>query len=180
MIELVNVSKKYKTDEENVLNDIFLTFNNKGLYFLTGTSGSGKSTLLSILSGVDLSFSGKMLIDGKDIHDFSINELNYYRSSYVGYIFQDYNLIKDLTVYENIKIACEIANINESEIDVVLEKLNISKLKYKKANSISGGEAQRVAIARCLVKHPKVILADEPTGALDKINGDNIINILSK
>lgn len=180
MIELVNVSKKYKTDEENVLNDIFLTFENKGLYFLTGTSGSGKSTLLSILSGIDLSFCGKMLIDGKDIHDFSANELNYYRSVYVGYIFQDYNLIKDLTVYENIKIACEIANVNESEIDVVLEKLNILKLKNKKANSISGGEAQRVAIARCLVKHPKVILADEPTGALDKENGNNIINILSE
>ena len=178
MIELKNLTKKYKKDNP-VLKDLNICFDKKGLYFLTGKSGSGKSTLLNILAGIDFRYEGEMLIDGKDFKTFSNNEINYYRGTYVGYVFQDYNLIKDLTVYENLKLACDISKIDYSEIDAVLEKLNILHLKNKKSNEISGGEAQRVAIARCLVKHPKVILADEPTGALDNENSDNIMDVFA-
>lgn len=178
MIELKKIFKKYK-NSNTILDDISIKFNNTGLYFITGKSGSGKSTLLSILSGIDLSFDGQMLVDNLDIKDMSSSDINYYRASYVGYVFQDYNLIRDLSVYDNIKIACEISGTNEEEIDEVLKKLDIIDLKNKSARELSGGEAQRVAIARCLVKHPKVILADEPTGALDKDNGENIMNVLA-
>lgn len=178
MIELKNIFKKYKNSNV-ILDDISMKFNNTGLYFITGKSGSGKSTLLSILSGIDLSFDGQMIVDNLDIKAMSSSDINYYRASYVGYVFQDYNLIRDLSVYDNIKIACEISGTNENEIEDVLKKLDIIDLKNKSARELSGGEAQRVAIARCLVKHPKVILADEPTGALDKENGENIMNILA-
>ena len=178
MVELRGLTKKYKKDNL-VLNNLNICFSEKSLYFLTGKSGSGKSTLLNILSGIDFNYEGEMLIDGKDFKTFSNKDINYYRGTYVGYVFQDYNLIKDLTVFENLKLACDISKIDYSEIDVVLEKLNISHLKNKKSNEISGGEAQRVAIARCLIKHPKVILADEPTGALDNENGDNIMDVLA-
>jgi ABC-type lipoprotein export system ATPase subunit len=166
MIELVELRKMYGTD--TILKDISIKFNNKGLYIISGKSGSGKSTILNILSGIDLAYDGKVLIDGSSLKDLSSNDINYYRSTYVGYIFQDYNLIKELSVYDNIKIACELSNISIEEIDSILDRLNISHLKNKLASELSGGESQRVAIARCLVKHPKVILADEPTGALDK------------
>ncbi len=178
MIELVELRKMYGTD--TILKDISIKFNNKGLYIISGKSGSGKSTILNILSGIDLAYDGEVLIDGSSLKDLSSNDINYYRSTYVGYIFQDYNLIKELSVYDNIKIACELSNISIEEIDSILDRLNISHLKNKLASELSGGESQRVAIARCLVKHPKVILADEPTGALDKENANNIFEILNE
>ena len=173
MIEIKELTKKYqkKTDTLIALNNISYCFKNKGLYFITGKSGSGKSTLLNLLSGIDFNYEGEILIEGKSLKSFNKKELNYYRSSYIGYIFQNYNLMSDLTVYENVKLGFDISgNLDEKIIEEVLEKLKISNLRDRRINEISGGEAQRVAICRCLVKKPKVIIADEPTGALDNNN----------
>lgn len=167
MLKIENVSKIYKkkNDEVIALNNINLSFKDKGLYFLLGPSGSGKSTLLSIIAGVDNKYDGNVYIDNKCIKDFSKKELNYYHSSYIGYIFQEYNLIEDLTAYDNVKLVSDVAgNLDHVEIYNLFDELGISHLKDRRINELSGGEKQRIAIARTLIKHPKIILADEPTG----------------
>jgi len=185
MLELINVTKKYREKKHKketiALNNVSYIFENTGLYFVTGKSGSGKSTLLSILSGIDFSFDGDLVVDNKSIKEFNKNEINYYRSTYIGYVFQDYNLIPELNAYENVKLGFDVSsNENLNEVDDIFKKLDIEELKTRDINELSGGEKQRIAIARSLVKKPKVILADEPTGALDPINSKNIMDLLNE
>ena len=169
-IEIVNVTKKYGSKE--IFTDLNLTFEAGKSYALIGGSGSGKSTLLNIIGRLEKIDSGKVLVDKQDI--WKIKERTYFKNT-IGYVFQNYSLIENKTVYDNLKLL----NKDKKIISEILEKVGLSTdyLKHK-IYELSGGQAQRVAIARMLMKPRKIILADEPTGALDSEIGNEIINLL--
>ena len=169
-IEIVNVTKKYGSKE--IFTDLNLTFEAGKSYALIGGSGSGKSTLLNIIGRLEKIDSGKVLVDKQDI--WKTKEGTYFKNT-IGYVFQNYSLIENKTVYDNLKLL----NKDKKIISEMLEKVGLSRdyLKHK-IYELSGGQAQRVAIARMLMKPRKIILADEPTGALDSEIGNEIINLL--
>lgn len=169
-IEIVNVTKKYGSKE--IFTDLNLTFEAGKSYALIGGSGSGKSTLLNIIGRLEKIDSGKVLVDKQDI--WKTKERTYFKNT-IGYVFQNYSLIENKTVYDNLKLL----NKDKKIISEILEKVGLSRdyLKHK-IYELSGGQAQRVAIARMLMKPRKIILADEPTGALDSEIGNEIINLL--
>lgn len=169
-IEIVNVTKKYGSKE--IFTDLNLTFEAGKSYALIGGSGSGKSTLLNIIGRLEKIDSGKVLVDKQDI--WKTKERTYFKNT-IGYVFQNYSLIENKTVYDNLKLL----NKDKKIISEMLEKVGLSRdyLKHK-IYELSGGQAQRVAIARMLMKPRKIILADEPTGALDSEIGNEIINLL--
>lgn len=169
-IEIVNVTKKYGSKE--IFTDLNLTFEAGKSYALIGGSGSGKSTLLNIIGRLEKIDSGKVLVDKRDI--WKTKERTYFKNT-IGYVFQNYSLIENKTVYDNLKLL----NKDKKIISEILEKVGLSTdyLKHK-IYELSGGQAQRVAIARMLMKPRKIILADEPTGALDSEIGNEIINLL--
>ena len=185
MIRIENLSKTYKSKKGAstlALDNINLKFGAKGMVFIVGKSGSGKSTLLNLLGGLDLVTSGKILVNDKDISTFSSKEYDSYRNTYIGFVFQEFNILEEYNVYENISLALELQNIkpNKNDLDKLLDKLGISKLGNRKVNELSGGEKQRVAIARALIKNPEIILADEPTGNLDKNSSAQIFGLLKE
>lgn len=184
MIELKNLSKIYETKKNTVtaLKNVSLIFENNNMTFILGKSGSGKSTLLNLLGGLDRPSSGQILIENKDMGNFSSNDYDDYRNTYVGFVFQDFNLIEDYNVYENIILSLKLQKkeINEDKINQLLEELELTNLKYRRVNELSGGQKQRVAIARALIKDPKIILADEPTGNLDSETGKQVFELLQK
>lgn len=184
MLELKDVSKVFKTKNQTVvaLNNINLYFEKKGLVFITGKSGSGKTTLLNIIGGLDDATSGAVIINGKSTEYFSKSDYDSYRNTYIGFVFQEYNLIDNMTVYENLSLATELQGTlrNEANIKKVLGKVGIEDVSSRYPKELSGGQRQRVAIARALIKNPCVIMADEPTGALDTANGLQIIQLLKK
>ena len=169
-IEIVNVTKKYGSKE--IFTDLNLTFEAGKSYALIGGSGSGKSTLLNIIGRLEKIDSGKVLVDKQDI--WKTKERTYFKNT-IGYVSQNYSLIENKTVYDNLKLL----NKDKKIISEILEKVGLSTdyLKHK-IYELSGGQAQRVAIARMLMKPRKIILADEPTGALDSEIGNEIINLL--
>ena len=169
-IEIVNVTKKYGSKE--IFTDLNLTFEAGKSYALIGGSGSGKSTFLNIIGRLEKIDSGKVLVDKQDI--WKTKERTYFKNT-IGYVFQNYSLIENKTVYDNLKLL----NKDKKIISEILEKVGLSRdyLKHK-IYELSGGQAQRVAIARMLMKPRKIILADEPTGALDSEIGNEIINLL--
>ena len=169
-IEIVNVTKKYGSKE--IFTDLNLTFEAGKSYALIGGSGSGKTTLLNIIGRLEKIDSGKVLVDKQDI--WKTKERTYFKNT-IGYVFQNYSLIENKTVYDNLKLL----NKDKKIISEILEKVGLSTdyLKHK-IYELSGGQAQRVAIARMLMKPRKIILADEPTGALDREIGNEIINLL--
>ncbi len=182
-MKIKNLTKIYKTEYELVkaLNDMTLDFPQKGLVFIVGVSGSGKSTLMNMLSGVDTPTSGEVIIGDKSLFAQDKKQLFGYRNSYVGLIFQDYNLIEDINVYDNIKLPLEFLGITDySIIDEVIKKVDIEDIKYSKVTEISSGQMQRVAIARALVKNSAMILADEPTGNLDSKNTKIVMDLLKE
>ena len=174
MLELKHVFKKYAVNSEYILNDINLKLD-KGLVSIEGSSGSGKSTLLNLIGLLDKPTKGNIYLDGKDLSKLRKKEIDYYHHKKIGFIFQNYNLIEYLTVYENVTITHK-----SKDVDKILKDLNIYKLKNKKVNKLSGGEKGRVAIARVLVQNPDILLCDEPTGALDSKTGEIIMNILKE
>ena len=183
MIELKNVNKIYKSkkgSDTQALNDINLKIGNKGMLFIVGKSGSGKSTLLNLLGGLDSITSGEILINNKNISKFTKEQYDSYRNTYIGFIFQEFNILEQYNVYENIELSVRLQNhkVEKNGIDNLLIKLGLNDLGNRKINELSGGQKQRVAIARSLIKNPKIILADEPTGNLDKSSSEQIFNIL--
>ena len=185
MIELKNVSKIYKSKKGGktiAINNISLKFDDKGMTFILGKSGSGKSTLLNIIGGLDKYDSGDIFILGKSSKDFKNSDFDSYRNTYVGFVFQEFNILEDYNVYENIVLALQLQqkDIDKEKIDALLAKLELSNLKNRKVNELSGGQKQRVAIARALIKEPKIILADEPTGNLDSKTGKQVMDLLKE
>lgn len=173
MLELKNVCKKY---DREVLKKINLKFGNKGFICLVGESGSGKTTLLNIIGGLEQPDSGRVIFNGNNIKNI---DSSFYSNQLVSFINQNYNLIDKYTVLENILLPIELRRIRSPcNVDNILKMLGIYSLKNKKVISLSGGEKQRVAIARCIVQNTRVILADEPTGALDSENAYSVMRIL--
>ena len=182
MLTLKNIKKIYEQSDEAVLYDINLTFNRDEFVSILGCSGAGKSTLLNIIGGLDCKTSGKLLINGKDIYKCNDSNLDYYRKNNVGFIFQNYNLIEHLTVYENVMLSLLLTNSKNKHKRVLkmLDKVGLKDKKDSKICDLSGGQKQRVAISRALINNPDIILADEPTGALDYKTGYEIMNLIKK
>ncbi len=179
---LRHVYRSKKGSETVALQDVSFTFADRGMYFLVGKSGSGKSTLLNLLSGIDKVQSGELLVDGDDVGKYSADEYDNYRNNYAGLIFQEFNLIESMTVFENIDVALRLQGkfSNASVISESLEKVGLQGYEQRFPSELSGGERQRVTIARQLAKGSKLILADEPTGSLDSENGKNVFEILKE
>lgn len=183
-LELKNVNKYYKTNEKNchVLKDINLSFEKGEMVSIIGESGSGKSTMMNIIGGLDSRFLGNLFIEGDNIRKFSDEELDEYRKNKIGFVFQNCNLISHLTVIDNVTVALRLSNVSKEErrkrAVKALEEVGLLEHLNKKPNELSGGQKQRVAIARALINNPEIIVADEPTGALDKDTTENILSLI--
>ncbi|MCL2598351.1 MAG: ATP-binding cassette domain-containing protein [Firmicutes bacterium] len=185
-LKLSNVTRIYegKTSEQTVraLDHVSVDFGDTGLVFLLGRSGSGKSTMLNSIGGLDEITSGSIVFKDKDIRDFRGDDFDSYRNTYVGFIFQDYNILDEFTVSKNIALALELQGkkATDAVIEGILDKVDLAGLGDRKPNQLSGGQKQRVAIARALIKEPEIIMADEPTGALDSRTGHMVFETLAK
>lgn len=179
IVELKDVSKIYKSGESEVkaLDNVNLEIEQGKFVVVLGPSGAGKSTLLNLLGGLDSPSTGTIIVDGKDISTYSRDELAEYRADKVGFVFQFYNLVPTLTVYENVALIKEIAP-DALDANEMLDKVGLAGHYKKFPVQLSGGEQQRVSIARALAKNPEVILCDEPTGALDSETGVMILKLL--
>ncbi len=184
MLKVENLKRFYKTNDVEVKALDGVTFDvNKGEFIsIIGASGSGKSTLLHLLGGLDYPTSGKVLIDDTDIYALKDDERTIFRRRNIGFVFQAYNLLPMLNVYENIIIPFGLDGdkVDKRYVDSVIDILEISDQKYKMPNELSGGQQQRVAIARALVTKPSLILADEPTGNLDSKSSSQVVYLLKK
>lgn len=185
MLEVRHLRKQYKTKNGVVtkaLDDVSLTFAETGMVFILGKSGSGKSTLLNVCGGLDKADSGEIIIKGKSSAEFSGQDFDSYRNTYVGFVFQEYNILEEFTVEENIALALELQNKKRDKavIEKILADVDMTNFASRKPNTLSGGQKQRVAIARALVKEPEIIMADEPTGALDSKTGQQVFDTLKK
>lgn len=185
MIEIKNIVKTYhpkKGDKVVALSDVSVKFPETGLVFILGKSGSGKSTLLNVLGGLDTADSGEIIIKGKSSKDFSQSDFDSYRNTYLGFVFQEYNILEDFNVGANVALALKLQGrkATDEEINEILEEVDLAGFGKRKPNELSGGQKQRVAIARALVKNPEIIMADEPTGALDSNTGIQVFDTLKK
>ncbi|MDU7111959.1 MAG: ABC transporter ATP-binding protein, partial [Clostridium perfringens] len=178
-IDVIDVHKRYKIGENIVVANNGINFSiDKGEFVvILGPSGAGKSTTLNILGGMDSCDEGKIIIDEIDISKFSNRELTKYRRYDVGFVFQFYNLVQNLTAKENVELATQISN-NALDVEKTLELVGLGHRKDNFPAQLSGGEQQRVSIARAIAKNPKLLLCDEPTGALDYSTGKQILKIL--
>ena len=176
MITAKNIKKKY--NDQEVLRGIDLKIDKNEFVVILGVSGSGKSTLLNILSGLEKSDSGEVVYDNESISDYSERQLTKFRKDKIGFVFQQYYLLNNLTVEQNVKVGANLAN-NKEYVDIIKE-LGLEDRLSKYPNELSGGEQQRVSIARALAKKPTVLFLDEPTGALDEETGRKILEYLLK
>ena len=184
IVEMKNVTKIYGEKENQVLalHNVNLDIEKGSVVSVVGASGSGKSTLLNIMGGVDTPSDGTIYVDGKEITKYSDDELSIFRRRKVGFIFQAYHLIPVLTVEENIKmpVLLDHRKPDKDYIDHIIEILGLSDRRRHLPNQLSGGQQQRCAIARALANNPSLVLADEPTGALDSKNGQEVMDLLMK
>lgn len=179
VVEFKNVTRIYTNGEhkQKALDDVSFSLNEGKFVVILGPSGAGKSTLLNMLGGLDSPTSGVIKVDGADISELTGNELADYRASKVGFVFQFYNLIPTLTVYENVALVKEIA-ADAIDAKKMLQEVGLSDHLHNFPAELSGGEQQRVSIARALAKNPKILLCDEPTGALDSETGVLVLKLL--
>ena len=186
MIKLINVNKYYQSGNEKIhaVRDFSVTFPEKGLVFILGPSGSGKSTLLNLLGGLDKPDEGEIWVENYNLALLSKKEKKDYLNSYLGFVFQEYNILKDLTLKENISLPLEIQNIKAKKrkelLNKVIEDVELTGLENRKVSQLSGGQKQRIAIARAVVKNPNLIIADEPTGNLDSETSTTIFELFKK
>ncbi|NVX10571.1 ABC transporter ATP-binding protein [Listeria monocytogenes] len=180
-VEMKDVSKYYQMGENVVTANDKITFGIKKGEFvvIVGPSGAGKSTILNILGGMDSASEGKIMVDGQDIAQYNTKKLTKYRRTDVGFVFQFYNLVPNLTAKENVELAAQIAP-NALDAETVLTQVGLSHRLDNFPAQLSGGEQQRVAIARALAKAPKLLLCDEPTGALDYDTGKSVLKLLQE
>ena len=178
-IELKDVVKTYKMGEIEIkaADNISFPIEKGEFVIVVGPSGAGKTTVLNILGGMDTATSGEIMVDGTDIGKFSEKELTKYRRDDVGFVFQFYNLVQNLTALENVELASQMKN-DALDAEDVLAEVGLSNRLDNFPSQLSGGEQQRVSIARALAKNPKLLLCDEPTGALDYITGKSILKLL--
>ncbi|MBD5132101.1 MAG: macrolide ABC transporter ATP-binding protein/permease [Clostridiales bacterium] len=181
LLKLENIKKTYGTDTGvtfRALKDVSLTFGDKGLVFIVGRSGSGKSTLLNIIGGLDKPDSGNILVGDVNVAQMTGKEVDAYRNTVIGFVFQDFNLVTSMNVYDNVKLALELqSKADEGKVDKAIAAVGMQDKAHSRVLNLSGGQKQRVAIARALVKEPQIILADEPTGALDSKTGEEVMGI---
>ena len=186
MLELKNITKIYKTGdfEQKALDDVSISFRKNEFVSILGRSGGGKTTLLNIIGGLDKYTSGDLLIDGKSTKNFKDSDWDYYRNVSVGFIFQSYNLISHQTILSNVELALTLSGVKKEDRKKraieALDKVGLKDHIYKKPAELSGGQMQRVAIARALVNNPEIVLADEPTGALDTNTSKQIMDLLKE
>lgn len=185
MLELLNISKTYRTGKGvkvQALKDVNLRFGDHGMVFILGKSGSGKSTLLNIIGGLDQADSGELMIHQKSTKQFSQADYDAYRNTYIGFIFQEFYLIEEYTIEKNIALSCQLQQkeADAQQIAQMLEKVGLKGYENRYPNELSGGQKQRVAIARSLIKSPQILMADEPTGALDSTTGKEIFTALKE
>ena len=178
-VEFDHVYKRYKMGEVTITanDDVSFAVNKGEFAVIVGSSGAGKSTVLNILGGMDHCDEGTIYVDGKKISDMKERELTTYRRYDIGFVFQFYNLVQNLTAKENVELATQISK-NSLDVDKTLELVGLEDRKDNFPSQLSGGEQQRVAIARALAKRPKLLLCDEPTGALDYNTGKAILKLL--
>lgn len=181
IIEFKNVKKSYKIGDKNfnALDGIDFEINKGEFVVILGPSGAGKTTLLNLLGGMDKATSGSLIVDGKNITKYSDAELTNYRAENVGFIFQFYNILPTLTVLENVSLVNDIVK-RPKDAKEILKSVGLKNHANKFPNQLSGGEQQRVSIARAIVKDPTLLLCDEPTGALDSKTGVEILKLLKK
>ncbi|MEE0247909.1 MULTISPECIES: ABC transporter ATP-binding protein [Peptostreptococcales] len=180
-IEFKDVKKIYKMGEVEIaaLNGVNFSVDKGECVVIVGASGAGKSTILNILGGMDTATSGQIIVDGKRIDNYSDRDLITYRRYDIGFVFQFYNLVQNLTAKENVELATQICE-NPLDIDDIMKEVGLEDRKDNFPAQLSGGEQQRVAIARALAKNPKLLLCDEPTGALDYNTGKAILKLLQR
>lgn len=182
VLEVKNIEKYYgnKSNLTKAIDDISFNVENGEFVGIMGASGSGKTTLLNCISTIDRVTSGHIIINNQDITKLKGNKLNKFRREELGFIFQDFNLLDTLTAYENIALALTIQKVNSKEIDKmvkeVAEKLGITQILNQYPYQVSGGQKQRIASARAIITNPKIVLADEPTGALDSKSARQLLN----
>lgn len=186
-LEVKNLNKYYPIGDDKqfqALNDINLSFEKGELISIVGESGSGKSTLMNVLGGLDSKFTGDILVDGDNIREYTEKEMVQYHKEKIGFVFQSFNLVSHLSILDNVTLAMTLSNVDkETRIErakSILDQLGLKEQYTKKPNQLSGGQKQRVAIARALVNDPDIIIADEPTGALDSETSDQVLDIIQK
>lgn len=179
IVELKNVTKVYKTGEREfrALDGVDLSIEKGKFVVILGPSGAGKSTLLNLIGGMDIPTTGQVIVDGEDISKYNEDKLSRYRAATVGFIFQFYNILPTLTVLENVELVKDIVK-NPLDAHEALAKVGLTEHENKFPNQLSGGEQQRISIARAVAKNPKVLLCDEPTGALDSATGVEVLKLL--
>lgn len=179
LAEFKNISKIYRIKEtaQKALDDVSFKLYPKEMVVILGPSGAGKSTILNLLGGMDRPSSGEIIVNGVDISKLSDFELTEYRAKEIGFVFQFYNLISTLTAYENVELMQNLIK-NKVKAQEILDSVGLSGCENKFPNQLSGGEQQRVSIARALAKNPTLLLCDEPTGALDSKTGEGILKLL--
>ena len=181
IVEIKNVSKIYKIGEKEfkALDNIDLSINQGEFVVILGPSGAGKSTLLNLIGGMDKPTEGSIKIDGEEISKYNESQLSEYRAENIGFIFQFYNILPTLTVLENVELVKDVVK-NGNDRKEALKAVGLEKHMNKFPNQLSGGEQQRVSIARAIAKNPKLLLCDEPTGALDSKTGVEVLKLLKK
>ena len=184
MLEIKNLVKvfKSKSDEECIaLDNVSFTLEDKGFVFVVGKSGSGKTTLLSLIGALDNITSGDIIVDNQSIKNLNNKDFAYYRNSKVGFVFQDYHLIDEMSIFDNVNIALKLQHKEDDQkVKDALKEVGLEGYENRYPKELSGGEKQRVAIARSIVKNPSIILADEPTGNLDEKTTVQILDLLKE